>query len=1045
MTDIVPRERLFRLLDSARQRPVIWVDGPGGAGKSSLVASYIDSRKLSCLWYQVDRGDQDIATLFHYLRMALGHARFAHPATLPSLTPEYQSRLETFSKRFFEKLFAALPTPSVVVLDDCHEVPDQSLFHLVLRSGLYEIPQGIQVIFISRNAPPASLVHFRSRSKLNLISWSDLRLTSAETEAIVRLRHTGGITREDAQRLHDKIQGWVAGLVLIIESGHAGQALNNPDLLPVKEVFNYFAGELFAGMEEATGCFLLKTAFLPEISVVSAQRLTGVAHSARILSELHEKNCFTERRFETEPVFRYHPLFREFLIDRALQVFSPEEISSIRHDAAMVLVDAGRTEHAVELLLEARCWDDAASLIVREAPAYITQGRSKTMQQWIGSLPEDIPEKMPYLLFWQGAFRLCENPAEAFGHFKHAYQIFTEQGDRVGQCLSWAAGADATLYCDFAYQDWIPAIEEYMRQNGAFPCPEIEARVVASLFNAMSLQKPDHPRLPEMEARAYAYFCQPDALDNNVRLQTGVYLVVFNLWSGEIAKARSIVTMLGELSRGSAVSDLTHITLKTTQALVDFFTGSFASCREAVFEAVRLSEETGISIWTCHVLGHGLAAALSGGNLTMADILLARIKENLDRAGVMDVGYYHFGVAWRARANGDLAGAYLNLDIAGSLLAKLDNLPCHAVIHASFAELCFRRGEKNAALERLAMAREVGRRMRSRVVEYMCLMLEAEMELERGRDAAGIELLGTALELGRTCGIVNVYWWQPDVMVGLCLKALQAGIEIEYVRGLIRSRGLVPPKPPVSLEEWPWAVKIYALGRFELYLNGKPACSSGKVQKKPLEMLKSLIALGGAESREGQVADLLWPESDGDTAKNSQKITLHRLREMLGNEKAVQIREGKLLLDQHQVWTDAWAFEAMLQSTSSGGRNDDALCQTEKALALYRGHFLDEDHDKPWASALRKRLRDRFKHAVSEQGSLWREKGDTARALACYQRGLEVDDLAGEMYQGLMECYLSAGHTEKVVSTYLCCREALASQGLAPPPNIVALYENALE
>ncbi|NVN89753.1 MAG: hypothetical protein HXX11_04050 [Desulfuromonadales bacterium] len=205
MTDIVPRERLFRLLDSSRLRPIIWVNGPGGAGKSSLVASYIDSRMLPCLWYQVDSGDEDIATLFHYLRMALDHTHFALPATLPALTPEYQLGVETFSRRYFEKLFAALPAPCVLVIDDCHEVSDESLFHQVLRSGLCEIPQGINVIIISRNAPPPSLIHLRSRSRLSLISWNDLRLTSVETEAIVHLRNTGVAVKENIQRLHDKI------------------------------------------------------------------------------------------------------------------------------------------------------------------------------------------------------------------------------------------------------------------------------------------------------------------------------------------------------------------------------------------------------------------------------------------------------------------------------------------------------------------------------------------------------------------------------------------------------------------------------------------------------------------------------------------------------------------------------------------------------------------------------------------------------------------------------------------------------------------------
>jgi ATP/maltotriose-dependent transcriptional regulator MalT len=59
---VFPRERLFKLLDQSRERSVIWVTGPAGSGKTTLVASFLYSRKLPCLWYQVDAGDADPAT-----------------------------------------------------------------------------------------------------------------------------------------------------------------------------------------------------------------------------------------------------------------------------------------------------------------------------------------------------------------------------------------------------------------------------------------------------------------------------------------------------------------------------------------------------------------------------------------------------------------------------------------------------------------------------------------------------------------------------------------------------------------------------------------------------------------------------------------------------------------------------------------------------------------------------------------------------------------------------------------------------------------------
>jgi ATP/maltotriose-dependent transcriptional regulator MalT len=37
LTGIYPRKRLFALLDRIRERPVIWVSGPPGCGKTTLV------------------------------------------------------------------------------------------------------------------------------------------------------------------------------------------------------------------------------------------------------------------------------------------------------------------------------------------------------------------------------------------------------------------------------------------------------------------------------------------------------------------------------------------------------------------------------------------------------------------------------------------------------------------------------------------------------------------------------------------------------------------------------------------------------------------------------------------------------------------------------------------------------------------------------------------------------------------------------------------------------------------------------------------------
>ena len=46
ISGVVQRERLFRLLDGGSEKSVVLVSGPAGSGKTTLAASYLDSRKI---------------------------------------------------------------------------------------------------------------------------------------------------------------------------------------------------------------------------------------------------------------------------------------------------------------------------------------------------------------------------------------------------------------------------------------------------------------------------------------------------------------------------------------------------------------------------------------------------------------------------------------------------------------------------------------------------------------------------------------------------------------------------------------------------------------------------------------------------------------------------------------------------------------------------------------------------------------------------------------------------------------------------------------
>ena len=61
-SNALERKRLFALIDEDDSKPLIWICGPAGLGKTTLISSYVQHKGIPCIWYQWDGGDKVPAT-----------------------------------------------------------------------------------------------------------------------------------------------------------------------------------------------------------------------------------------------------------------------------------------------------------------------------------------------------------------------------------------------------------------------------------------------------------------------------------------------------------------------------------------------------------------------------------------------------------------------------------------------------------------------------------------------------------------------------------------------------------------------------------------------------------------------------------------------------------------------------------------------------------------------------------------------------------------------------------------------------------------------
>lgn len=1047
---IYPRRRLFRVLDHARKRPLIYVAGPPGAGKTSLVASYLEHRKLSGLWYQVDDADADVATFFYYMRLAATHAAPRHRKPLPLLTPEYRLGLATFTRRYFQELYSRLKAPFVLVFDNYQEASVDSPIHDVIRDGVAELPPGGHVILISRHAPPPTLARLRANQTMEVLGWEELRLRPEESAAIARLQGQGRVSRDTLRRLHEQTEGWAAGLVLLLE--HARRESEAPRAVTAggrEAVFDYFAGEIFKKTDHATQDFLLHTAFLPKMTVGMAEHMTGLAEAGHVLADLNRKNYFTLKHPESEFVYQYHPLLREFLLARAEQVLSPVKITRLPKRAATILEKSGQLEEAVVLFRQAGDWAGMVRVILSQAPLLLAQGRNQTLEEWLGWLPKEVIDETPWLLYWRGTGCLPFDLRRSRDDFARAFTRFGVQGDQEGLFLAWAGVVETYIYewGDYRPLDhWIERLEELVECFPQFPSPEAEARVACGMFTALMYRQPDHPRLAVWEERARNIAMSGS--DIHLRVMIGNHLLLYYIWwTGDLAKATLLANTLRAAMGTAGVAALTRIAWYAIEAAYCWMTARNDRCVKAVNDGIILAQKTGIRMWDFMLCAQGVYGTLTQGDLTSAEGFLGRMMAAMNPARRLDVCHYHFLSAWHALYRHDLAAAVEHAKMALSMAEKSGAPFARAYCHMGLAQVLFESGRRQEASAHLGESRRISALMKSKAVEYLCFLVEARDALDHPDAESALRAVRGFFTLGREQNFVNHAWWRPDIMARLCAEAIEHGIEVEYVQTLIRTRTLLPEDPPVHIEHWPWPIKIYTLGRFALLKDGAPLPVGARAQRRPLELLKALIALGGRDIPEEQLADLLWPEAEGDAAHRAFDTTLHRLRHLLGQEKALLLREGRLTLDPRLCWVDARAFERLLDQVEAVGKvdTDRALALAEKALCLYQGLFLGAGAREPWAISLRERLRGKFLRQVGHLGTHWEQAGEWTKGVNCYQRGLEVDDLAEEFYQRLMTCYQRLGRRAEALAVYQRCRTILATVlGVEPAPATEAIYQALL-
>jgi len=529
---LLARPRLLARLDAglARSRCTL-LSAPAGAGKTSLLATWLAGVGRPVAWLSLDERDQDAHQLLRYLIAALqtiapacGRMALAWLDTPPPPPPE------TVLTALVNDL-AALPESCLLVLDDYHLVRAPAVY-AVVAFLLEHLPPTVHLVVATREDPPLPLPRLRARGQMTEVRAADLRFTPEEAAEFLDTSMGLRLPEGQVAALVARTEGWAAGLQL---AGLALRDRSDPAAFVAafagshRLVADYLTAEVFDGQPAPIRRFLLASSVLDRLCAPLCDAVLGIgdqesgirsasqtpdpplllrvgdqesgirsasqtpdprplipdSYSQLILDELERANLLLVPLDDERRWYRYHHLFADFLRQRLRREIGLAGVNDLYRRAHLWHEQHDLPEEAVNYALAARDWPAAAKIM--EQLTTSLWASSQHVLKWIESLPEEEVDQSPELCMWYAGWQVM---CGEFGRFERLLASAERVLRSSGQHSKLAGVYSYRALVGFLREDAQPTIENAQRAMTYFDDENrfLQAHVIEKLARGYFLK-----------------------------------------------------------------------------------------------------------------------------------------------------------------------------------------------------------------------------------------------------------------------------------------------------------------------------------------------------------------------------------------------------------------------------------------------------------------------------------------------------------------------------------------------------------------------------
>ncbi len=1043
--ELLSRERLLTQLQGMVQKRLVFVSAPAGYGKTSLLVDFAHSTSSPVAWFALDALDRDPRRFAAHFIAAIasqvpdfGRRTLAYLTGLPpggTLDPEI------LSTHIVNELIELQKGDLLLILDDFHHIDEISEVVDFVNQFVLDMPEKLHLVAASRSLPSLpDLPLMVGRMQIAGLSFDELRFRPGEIQDLLIQSYQIELSDQDAHALANAAEGWITGLMLTAQN-RWHQAMDQLRIARLSGIglYQYLAQQILDQQPDEIRKFLLLSSVFDEFNPALCREVLGDRFDwDKLIQEVWRKNLFILVVEKEGSWYRYHPLFRDFLIDR-LQAEAVEEYREILERLANRHIEEGDWDKSHEV--SRRLGDPVrlAGLIELATDTLTRAGRYRTIQHWLDDLPVEVLESRPRLIALDGILKVVLNDVEAgVQRLSLAIERFRASGERL-------ALAETLIKRTFGYRNLENYRASLVDAEQAFSIAEKSdirpgeqeeswRRIRADALRAIGINQVYLGRVGEAVQTIRRSLQQYRSLGDpkNEALTRNDLGFVLNHAGNYHAAISEYEQALGHWNAHQNL--IQQATVLNNLAVAQHALGNYSEAAENFSAAIEYAKKAG------YRRIESLAEAGLGDLYTDLGLYEAAQQIYARSRQVAEKQRFIFMLFYLDLMESRLLRRIPDWDTAQRLLrrsgerAQASNNAYELGLHAFHTgQFAYEKGEYDQAIDWLGRALDHfstnGYRVETGKARFL---LAGSYMFTKQRQAAVHALKSGLSDIGdlENQGIIYsvgylIRDWLEDLVtdpeVGPQAHSIMAITE-QVSANLSEMRLAILPST-AEQDGHDAHLFIRAFGQPKVSIDGRDITSRDWQTQVARDMLFCLLAHPTGLGRD-ELGEIFWPAKPVENLRKNVKNTLYRLRKAIGKN-SVRFDDDRYRFgDEIQYYFDVEAFSRALQLARKKTFPDERLPYYRQAVELYRGDYLP-DVDYPWANQERESLRRRYLQGEMEYGELLIEQKEFVAALESSFRVLMVEPCEESAHRRAMRANYAMGNTAGIVRQYQRCEEDL--------------------